>query len=177
MIFKDFLLDDMDNMTHEQLFAFMNAIEFQESKDWYDIKDVYELPYGIVKDIQQDIESGDFDIFAQLEYLKKICDKKLYFFKSVQTCNWLMENIIKLLETEAQVLGGKATQDEIEAGIEEFASLGVYNQIRTLTENDITKIEAVRNTKYVWAFLELVARKKESDFTKNLKEIYQKKAK
>lgn len=177
MIFQDFAVDDIDKMTHEQLFAFMNAVEFKEAKDWYDIKDVYELPYGIIKDIQSDIENEEIDIFKLLEYLKKITDKKLYFYSSVQTCNWLLENVVSLLETESKLLGGKATNEEIEAGIEEFASLGVYNQLRTLCGNDITKIDKVREVKYSWAFCELVARKKEHEFEKSLKEIYQKKSK
>lgn len=168
-------IDEIDKLTFEQLFAIQNSKEFQESKDVYEIGDVYELEFGFVKDIQTDIEDNELNLLSQIEYLKKITDKKLYLLETILTCNYLVENIIKLLENESILLGGQATPEQKEAGVDAFAELGVFGQIRSLAGNDVTRVEQVRKTKYSICFMELIARKKESDYESKLNEIYRRK--
>lgn len=170
-------IDDLDKLNYEQLFAIQNADEFQEAKDMCEIGDIYELEFGFIKDIQTDIEDDDLNLLKQIEYLKKITQKKLYLYETVVTCNYLVQNIIKILENESILLGGEATPEQREAGIETFAELGVFGQIRSLAGNDVTKVEQVRKTKYSICFMELIARKKEADYENRLNEIYRRKNK
>ena len=63
------------------------------------------------------------------------------------------------------------------AGLDRFDKYGHYLQLRELANNDITKIEAVKQIKYSAALMELMVRKDLNDYEKELMRIRQNKHK
>lgn len=162
-------------------FAIQYAKEFTEPEDTFKIGDVYEIPFGIIKDIQQDLEDGTLTEAGQLEYLLKIKPElkidKMYLDDFCRGLNYLYSNIVNLLETEMELLGGEVTVEEMQAGINRFNSIGIYLQLRQLANNDITKIDDIKQLSYNKCFIELYTRKQESDFQRELQKVFNNKIK
>jgi len=166
---KEYLqLEDSD----EYNFAIKFSGFFNEPIDSMGIGDVYQLKFGLVKDIQQDLADGNVNLEKQIEYLVRIKEGldiyNCYLDEVTKTSSYLIEKIIELTEIEGEMLSSNSYNDE--NGLEEYydklAKLGVILQIRSLANNDVTKFEDIRNTNYQTCFLELYTRNIESEIHK-----------
>lgn len=151
--------------------------------DTFNVGDIMELPFGLVKDCQE-LFTKEFHIQELfniiLEYnilhIDNISDKPI--IEIYQFVNYVKQEIEKINLTEREKLAGnQVTDEQIEAGIEDFDELGIYLQFNELTNGDVTKFEAVRKTKYSICLLELIHRKKVADYTKKINDIQLRKMK
>lgn len=162
----------------EYHFAMKFAIQFTEPIDEFKIGDCMELPFGIVKDFQFDLEQGiTFD--KGLDYLSKITKRTIKqltsepvdkFFRGF---NYLKKSIQDIIDVEAESLAHEPTEEEIEAGMDKFEGLGVYMQIRSLCNGDITKYVQIRALPYSLCFTEMYTAKQTAEYQKALSKIYQ----
>jgi hypothetical protein len=176
------LVSFLANPSSAHLLAISSSPELRRCEDLISIGDLTEQSWEFIKDVQNDLESGELTIFKQFEYLRKIIGEKkmskLYLFETIITCNYITEQIQEILTVENQLLGGNGPSIEEEAaGIANYANLGTYLQTRTLANNDVTKIDAVNKIKYANCLLELYTRKVDSDFERELRKIYNNKSK
>jgi hypothetical protein len=161
------LLDDKE----EYDFAIKYARIFTEPVDEYGIGDMMELPFGVIKDFQYELESG-FDFTKLLAFAAKITKLKDItaepMDKFMRFANYLTESMRQIIEVENKTLSHEPSESEQSAGMERFENLGVYLQIRSLTGGDVTKFEAVRSLPYSLCFTELFAAKQLADYEKDL---------
>ena len=163
-------------------FAIEFAFVFQQSKDEYLINDVTDLSFGVIKDIQDEIENGEMNFTRRCYWISKILNKedeswigKEKLIRFIIGSNYLINEIEKLINAERIVFTHEPTIEEEEAGLDRFNGLGIYLQLRKLAGNDVTKIEAVKQLPYSLCFTELFTMKQEYDFQKELNEIYKNK--
>lgn len=163
-------------------FAIEFALIFQQSKDEYSINDVTDLPFGIIKDIQDEIENGKMNFVKRCYWIDKIINKKdgswvgkEKLIRFITGSNYLINEIEKLINTERIIFSHEPSIEEEEAGLDRFNGLGIYLQLRKLAGNDVTKIEAVKQLPYSLCFTELFTMKQEYDFQKELNEIFKNK--
>ena len=181
---KDITVSEYSEMEDksEYDFAIDFAFTFQQSKDVYQIGDVTDLPFGVVKDMQDEIENGEMNFVRRCFWIDKIKSKKSgtwigkeKLINFITGSNYLINEIEKLMNTERIVFTHEPTIEEEAAGLDRFNGLGIYMQLRKLAGNDITKIEAVKQLPYALCFTELYTMKQEYDFQKELNEIYKSK--
>ncbi len=183
---KDIKLADFLNLSDcsEYVNLIKNDEEYQIEVDTFKIGDINQLKFGIIKDIQSDFENKiTIDFLKQIEYANRICKSinnidifELSLKEFCQGSCWLLTKLIELNENESELLGGYVpSQEEVEAGIDSFNGLGIQMQIRNLANNDVTKFEDIRNTKYETCFIELYIRKIENEYQKRLHEVYKNK--
>jgi len=89
--------------------------------------------------------------------------------------NYLITSIEQIVEVENESLAYEPDPDEVEAGMDKFNGLGVYLQIRSLTNGDIAKFDQVRKLPYSLCFTEMYTAKQMSDYQKDLMRIKQNK--
>lgn len=157
-------------------FAMKFAFVFKEPVDEYGIGDMMEQPFGYVKDFQYEIEQGLsfaklIDLVTETKKIKNIGKEPLD--KLMRFANYLITSIEQIVEVENESLAYEPDPDEIEAGMDKFNGLGVYLQIRSLTNGDITKFDQVRKLPYSLCFTEMYTAKQMSDYQKDLMKIKQ----
>lgn len=152
---------------------------FNDAKNVLNIPELDELPFGFIKDYQTDLESGDLDFSKQIEYLSKIIDfeiiKTKYLDEITKTCSHMLSSIINMLEIEERLLSNEISQDEEAAGAFTFSNFGVFPQFLQLANDDITKIEQIRNMKYSDCLMYLLYKHQMSQYEKQLTERYSRK--
>lgn len=162
-------LEDKSEYDFMMKWAFM----FNKPVDHFNIGVFDEHPFGLVKDIQQDMVEGiKWD--KMLDYISQLSKKsikelqKTSLLELCQVKNYVVSEIQRLVEIEGQVLVYESTEEEKRAGIETFAVFGVYSQLLSLAGGDPIKIPDARKMKYVDAFVYLVYEKTKNDFERNL---------
>ncbi|MCK9281336.1 MAG: hypothetical protein M0P71_11990 [Melioribacteraceae bacterium] len=174
---KEFLELHDPELIHQYEFFFKYSIVMNEAVDHFHIGDMTAKSFGLIKDLQFDISSGETGWIKLIEYVEKLINKKcidLDLTTFVQTWKYILSEIERITEIESIVLKYEATDEEIQAGIDKLGILGIYMQIRSLTKGDITKNDEVRSMRYDEAFTELVAQKMLSDYEKELIKIMSK---
>jgi len=154
-------------------YAINYAYTFNKPVDHYKVGDIMQLPFGLVKDLQFDMQEG-LTWLQFTEYMVKLSNKNIGNEKLLEVCqqrSFIIKAMEELIEVEKISLSGNSTGDEDEAGIDEFKNFGIEMQIRNLTKGDVTKKEHVRNIPYEDCFVELVISKKLSDYEENLNKI------
>lgn len=155
-------------------YAIKYAYRFNEPVNHIQIPEFFQMPFGFVKDLQYDFSQGiTWDqIFG---YLNKIKTDGYQNWKLLELCQMktFLANQIDFINTieSEKLTSDNISADEVEAGIDELSELGIYLQIRELTGGDVTKNEAVRNTKYEDCFVELVTQKRLADYQRELRRI------
>lgn len=186
MIIVNYSFKEYSLLTDEERLEFDLIIEhgkeFNESIDVFNIGELTEKGFGIVKDIQYSLNNGITwkEFFEYLEQLTNVNQNDLQnksMLDLIRFRNYLMSEIKRINELESILLSYTPTADEERAGVEEFEKLGAYMQIRSLTGGDITKVESVRNIKYTLCLVELRTQKLLSDYQNSLNEIYLRKNK
>jgi hypothetical protein len=168
---KYFSLTNEERVEYD--FAMKYAFTFTDSVDEYAIGDIIELPFGIIKDIQFDLEHG-LAFNKLLEYIKSLIKKDIMPEPLNKICRfgqYLVKGVEEICEYEKQTLAYEAKADEEQAGIEKFNGLGVYMQIRSLTGGDVTKYDQVRALPYSLCFTELYTAKQLADYQNELNKI------
>jgi hypothetical protein len=154
-------------------YAIRYAYRYNQPENLIEIPDLIEMTFGFVKDLQYDCAQGlTWEKF--FEYLNLIKKDKYEKWKLVNLCQlraYLLSEIDRINEIESETLSHDLTADEVNAGIESLAELGIYLQIRSLTGGDITKNESIRNMKYEDCFLELITQKRLDDYSRALIKI------
>lgn len=143
---------------------------FDTPKDHLTINTLTDKPFGLIKDIQNDLSNG-LDMYSVIEYLQKIKPFKLSditLLRLYQQKSWLTEQIDNLTTVENESLCSNSSVKEITAGIDDFEELGVFMQIYNLCKGDVTKYNEVYNIPYHIAFSFLLADKKSIDYQRKL---------
>jgi len=163
-------------MVLDEKFEYDFILKYIMPKDVYNIGDFAELEFGLIKDLQFDISEG-LSWVKLIEYIAKILKKKervigSYKLIDIAECkSYIIAEIERIGLIESELLGYIPTQKEKEAGIEEFNKFGSYGQLRSLANNDITKIDSVKKIKYSLCLLELYYQKVNNDYQKRYNEI------
>lgn len=150
---------------------------FTDEIDYYGFGSFDDLGFGIVKDIQYDLQKEvlTFEkLFKYINIVKKIDINELYNHKLIDIINfknYLISEIIRINNLENALLSHIRTDDEEKAGIEMFDKIGPYLQLRTLAKKKIYRIKKVRKTKYSLALLELYTRKTIAEYKNNIAKI------
>jgi hypothetical protein len=153
---------------------------FNKPLDLFKIGDMTELNFGIIKDLQYDIENG-LTWIKFLEYLEQITGidiKKIVNYKLTAICrvkSYIFKEMERINEIENELLSYMPDSDEQNAGINEFNKFGTYGQFRKLANEDVTKLEEVKKIKYSIALMELYYQRVESDYQIRLMKIKSKK--
>lgn len=147
---------------------------FNKPVDHLKIGDFNTLPFGYVKEWEQELENGlRWDVALRLISERSGASlKKLGKMRIVELCQQLsyVKNQVNIIrEVERTLLAYSPSGNEIDAGIEEFAKFGAYPQLRQyaksfpgMTPSDVEKL------RYDVVLLELIYLKAESDFQQRL---------
>lgn len=129
-----------------------------------------DLSFGLVKDLQSDVAKG-MTYAEVIKYFTKLSNKSENWLLNecsiidfLQTKQYLVQEILKISDFEASMLGGSVTKEAAKAGVSRFDKYQWFNQIYSLTGGDITKHQAVLDMKYSDAFLYLCYQKDHADF-------------
>lgn len=177
MIIEDITVQQYIDLEDKHLydFAIKYAFIFTDSINEFQIGDIFDFEFGLIKDTQYEI-LDEMSVMTKFDIVGKFTNKdisKLSLMKVIRQFNYISEQIELIVDVERQMLSHEPSDYEIQAGIDDFADLGVYLQIQQLTNSDVTKIEDVRKVKYNDCFLELLTRKRSYDFNKRKDEIIQ----
>lgn len=151
-------------------FALRYAYHFTNPIDEYGVGDVSELPFGFVKDIQEELNGGLSFVMA-IELLQQLVSVPLAdepLDKFSRFYNYIVKGISEINDAERLSLVEDSEPEEDIAADGLFDGLGVYLQIRKLTGGDVTKYDKVRDRPYSLCFTELYTQKKINEFQKNL---------
>jgi hypothetical protein len=157
-------------------FAIKYAHIFTHPEDTLQMGDFVCKPFGLIKDLQHDLQSG-LTLEQKIEYAILCCSASRLQMLAMQiddfcrATSYMIDAIEGINHIESEALKHEPTPDELRAGLDRFAPLGVYMQIRQLTGNDVTKNEAVRSLPYNHCFNELYARKQVSDYQDAMNDI------
>lgn len=159
-------------------FAMKYAFRFKEPVDEYGLGDMTELTFGVIKDLQYDIESG-MTFEKLLEYTERLGQIKAIgsepLDKVMRFSNYIIESIKQIIDVENQTLSHEADPDEEEAGMERFNGLGVYLQMRSIATTFHITPQEVREWKYADALTEMYTAKQLNDYERDLMKIKQRK--
>jgi hypothetical protein len=153
---------------------------FNKPLDIFKIGDMTELSFGLIKDLQYDIEQG-LSWMKFLDYLEEITGidvKKIVNYKLTAICrvrSYILKEIERINEIENELLAYYPDSDEKNAGIDEFNKFGNYGQLRKLANEDVTKLDEVKKIKYSIGLMELYYQRVESDYQLRLMKIKSKK--
>jgi len=167
-------------------FAIKYAYCFREPKDLFNVGPFTKLPFGLIKDMQQDMSNDlywlkdeqhemglvDYMVLITGREIKTFC--KLSMLDIIQFKNFIVKEIEQISKVESIVLHYEPSDKEIAAGIEKLNVFGVYNQLLSVALGDPLKIEQVRKMKYEDAFVFLCNQKIKSDYEIRLMELNRK---
>ena len=152
-------------------FAMKYAFKFTSPVEEYGIGDMRALSFGTVKDFQYEISRGmGFDRFTIL-LLNLIPDVNLPSEPLSKICrffHYVVNSIAEISEVEAKALAHSSTYEELQAGMDRFADLGIYLQIRTYALTFHITIDEARKVSYNDAFVELFTQKQLNDYNEEL---------
>lgn len=154
-------------------FAIKYANIFTNAADEYDVGDIMELPFGFIKDFQYELENGMSiaKLIALIQDIVKIKVAEEPLDKFIRFSNYLKESIRELIEVEEKTLSYEPSAKESAAGIDKFEGLGVYLQIRSLTNGDLTKYFKIRELPYSLCFTELYTSKTLYEYQQDLAKL------
>lgn len=134
--------------------------------------------FGEIKTIIQKYEKGLTFVQVIREYYRLAFtpfDYSIGVIDAYQIRNWMISEVSSIIRLEEK-LHGETKSEYIQAGIEMFSILGVYQQLRDLAGHDVLKVMEIENTTYELCYLELLARRLDNQFESNLSEIYKSKS-
>jgi len=153
------------------VFAIEFGEEFNEPIDTLGVGEIQELPFGVIKDIQDTDDDSLENIFS---LCKLLIDPNRDILSLYQERSYILEGIKQITEVERRTLsGGAMTAREQNALIDEegnnlFEGLGSLIQISDLAGGDVTKYDAVRETKWSTCYAELLLRSRRNKFQRNI---------
>lgn len=157
-------------------YAFRNG-RFK-SVDHFQIGDCQQLTFGMVKDMQYQLNSASMTWDDYFKHISDITGKKikeltkLGIFTLHESRLHLRDMIDNISRMESDNLGHTPSQEEAAAGIEEFAKFGSWPQFRQLMQSLRLTKEQVEQSSYEYCFMELLYLSTEANFSKRLQAIY-----
>lgn len=165
-----------------------NDERYRQSVDSIGIGDLTDCSFGLIKEILIDMEGG-FPFEKQYNSLVKIIAEKglktnlldMELLTFVQQLNYMKDCLNEIIETERQLLSDSDFDEKAERaaigddGKSLFDGIEVYLQLRSLANEDITKIDAVEHMKYSDCLLELYTRQQLRKFEKNYERLSKRK--
>jgi len=146
--------------------------------DPFDVGSLRQRKFGEMKTLIQKYEKGLTFVELIQEYYRLSFtpfDFSIGVIEAMLIKNWMIGEVSSMIDLESKLYGEIKTE-YIQAGVQMFSVLGVYQQLRDLAGHDVTKIDAIENTTYELCYLELLARKLDNQFETNLNEIYKSKS-
>lgn len=129
------------------------------------MKELSEYSFGMVKDMQYDLDKGNLHFYKALDYFDKMgLNLDVEIGHACQSFNYLIQQIGSINEIEKELLSGSVKNEFIEAGIDELNELGIYLQIRQIAITLHYSIDQVKAMPYNEALLELITQKRIADF-------------
>lgn len=174
--FKEYITLDMDSLAVYR--AALRLGKFP-GVDHFEAGDIFETPWGFVKDMQELISvSGltykDFiEAYLDYEFIKPERAYNLGIFSLQECIAWTVKQIeqINLVE-RAKLSQGHLSSAELQAGIEDLKIFRTFPQTDSLAGGDPLKYEEVRRKlKYRDAFLKLSYDTAIRSYHKKLREI------
>jgi|GEM_PF-2222581 len=149
---------------------------YNEALDIFEIGDLTVQSFGLVKDLQFDIEQGIkwIKLLDYLEILTNRNAKELVNYKLIAICrvkSYLAQEVERINTIESELLSYVATSEEQSAGIEGFNKFGTYGQKRKLATTFNTTPYEIEKWKYSDCLLELYYQRVEHDFQDKLFKI------
>lgn len=108
--------------------------------------------------------SGVIDLIYHVKEIKFI---ELDVFNCFAVYKWISEQLEEIAKAEIQELGGEATIEEKEAGVEMLNEFGYSVSLDVLTGGDMTKEEEILSKPYHVIFKKLCLNKTKSEIQKN----------
>lgn len=177
---------EIDNISLKEYFELEDKsehdfiIKYILPKDVFEVGDLTEYPFGLIKDMQYDYSVGiTWD--QLIDYIVKLTKRRSHMIgkeKLVELAkfkSYLLSELDRINLIESELLGYTPNSEEIQAGIDRFEKFGSYGQLRKLAGDDITKLEEVKSLKYSHCLLELHYQKEEFEYTSRLNDIRYKK--
>ncbi len=139
------------------LFAMKYAFAFTTPENTLEIKDVTELEFGFIKDVQYSLEN-EYTFFEQLKHMEQITSKNIGQMKLTDYCrgaSWFIKEIYELNKKEAYLL----QTNEVWEHAEKFEGLGVYLQKRQIAHQFHCTPQQVDKMTYAICITELYTQK------------------
>lgn len=172
-------LPDPDREQYD--FFMMYSTVLNNPTDTMAIGDMTERSFGLVKDMQYDLSQG-MTWTAVTEYIIKLTSKSYADIAGMpldQFCQgwkYIQGEIERITEIEAITLAYTPTDDEVRAGIDRLAPLGMYLQFRSIAKSLGYSIDQVKAMRYDEAFLELTTQKLLSEYETEIARIHRENA-
>lgn len=159
------LLDEAERGTYE--FAIKYS-DITKAKDIFKIGDLTKKTFGEVKDYQTIASSKDA-IIKFTELLPESLNMNIFDY--ISGLNYIFEEVDRVNKIEQKLLSHEPTIEEVSAGIDRFAQLGVGIQIDNLAHGKVWLYETIRNLKYEDCLFKLLLEKLNNDYKKDYYKI------
>ena len=144
--------------------------------DVFNVGDLTKQPFGLVKDLQYDLNGG-VTWMQLLDYFEKLTGKpvkeisKEGVVQIIQFKAYVFSEIERINEIVRIGLASSPDADEEKAGIDRFAIYGNYIQFVDLANDDITRIEQIKKLPYIECFMLLKLRHDRNEYQRDLMRI------
>lgn len=163
-------IKDKDEL-YDILFAIEFSEEFNKPVDHLGVGPITEFKFGVVKDLQE-LEDDSLEEVFKAAHLP--IDNSRDILSLFQQRSYILEGVKQISEVERQTLSsGPMTARESNALYDEegnnlFEGLSVVIQLATLSNNDVTKWEAIRNLPWSECYAMLLLDSRRNKFQRNL---------
>ena len=159
------------DVLYDYLFAIQFGKQFKTPVDHFGVGPITEFKFGVVKDLQE-LEDDSLEAVFKAAHLP--IDQTRDILSLFQQRSYILEGIKQITEVERQTLtAGPMTARESNALYDEegnnlFDGLSVVIQLATLSNNDVTKWEAIRNLPWSECYAMLLLDSRRNKFQRNL---------
>lgn len=165
---------------HEVKLLFKNGVESRQVNE-YEIKELFYMPYWFVK-VELNEHFKDFELTTILEKVFKFSNIDLEVCHvdtqtQMKLICYLFNTLTKVFQMEAQQFQSEVDPLAVAAGAENFSMFGEYNVLNSLSNGDLTKWDAIKQTPYEYCLTKLLMNKTQSQFDKKYAELQREKHK
>lgn len=144
-----------------------------ETKDYFGTKDLSDLSFMDVKDLQNYLIEGDMEgLYNKIVSLPDYSQEKMMNAKAYEvilTLQFICNRLEEITNIENTMLQSKVAGEDY-SGIAEQVDFSMfpkyYSELRELAGGDITKFDEIKRMKYSDCLVELIYRQKQADFEK-----------
>ena len=145
---------------------YQNLIKYQKPKNVYDSKQIIEFGWGLIKETQYNISQGKYDIekiFTDFTGIQKeeIINQDAIAFAS--QINWILDELKKLTEREAENLSSELNPKQIQAGYEKLNRFGYFGTLDALAGGHVWRYNEIEETEYHIIYTKLLLQKTKTE--------------
>jgi len=181
------LIKDYDKLSNEEV-EFLSAFEVKGGSELRikkflrtkklkpKVNDLWDLKWIELIELRFDLENQDLKAVIQKLYTiteKELIQVEVLNYKSV--LKWITEQLEDITETEKENLNYTASNDELDAGVEELQKYDYYVTLDSLTDGDSTKEDFYLNKPYSFIFRKLCLMNDKRIINEKLQEIVSRK--